>query len=66
VLELIGLYERHRSEAPPDDRPFPPALRLLVVALVVARTPRVPLPERPAAPPATREAAEPEEAAGPR
>jgi len=60
VLELIGLYEQHSSDPPPDDRPFPPAIRYLVAALVVARTPRVPLPERPGAPPATREVAESE------
>jgi len=43
---------------PPDGRPIPPAGRLIVFALIVARTPGVPLPDLPHAPPATRAEAE--------
>ena len=57
VLELLDGYDR-LVEPPGPGRVFPDALRLLVTALVLARTPDVALPERPAAPPATREAAE--------
>ena len=57
VLELLDGYES-LVESPGPGRVFPDALRLLVTALVLARTPDVALPERPAAPPATREAAE--------
>ena len=57
VLELLDGYER--LVAPPGPgRVFPEALRLLVMALVLARTPDVPLPERPSAPLPVREAAE--------
>jgi hypothetical protein len=59
VLELLDLYAEHRAEPAPDDRPFPLSVRFLVAALVVARTPDVPLPERPQAPPPTRAEAEP-------
>jgi uncharacterized protein len=57
VLEQIDLYERHVA-APVDGRPFPPAIRFLVMALTIARTPAVPLPDRPHAPPPTRAEAE--------
>ena len=62
VLELLDLYEQHKHEPPSDGRPFPPAGRFVVTALAVARTPDVPLPARPDAPPPTR--AEAERAAG--
>ena len=43
VLELLDLFDEHL--APPEDgRPIPAAARLLVFALIVARTPDVPLP----------------------
>jgi predicted TIM-barrel fold metal-dependent hydrolase len=58
VLELLDHYEAHRDEPPPDGRPYPPAGRLLVTALAVARTPDVPLPQLPQAPPPTRAEAE--------
>jgi predicted TIM-barrel fold metal-dependent hydrolase len=58
VLELLDLYDAHRAEPASDGRPFPPAVRLLVASLVLARTPDVPLPERPGAPPPTRAEAE--------
>ena len=58
VLELLDLYEEHLEPPPPGVR-FPEAIRLLLAATTVARTPDVPLPERPGAPPPTREEAEP-------
>jgi len=58
VLELLDHYAAHRDVPPPDDRPFPPAGRFIVTALAVARTPDVPLPERPQAPPPIRAEAE--------
>jgi hypothetical protein len=58
VLELLDIYEAHKHEPPTDGRPFPPAGRLVVTALALARTPDVPLPERPHAPPPTRDEAE--------
>ena len=58
VLELLDLYEQHKHEPPTDGRPFPPAGRFVVTALAVARTPDVPLPARPQAPPPTRAEAE--------
>jgi predicted TIM-barrel fold metal-dependent hydrolase len=57
VLELLELYEEHLEPAPPGRR-FPLAVRLLVVAATVARTPDVPLPALPHAPPPTQEEAE--------
>ncbi len=57
VLELLDGYAR--LVAPPrPGRVFPEALRLVVMALVLARTPGVALPERPAAPAPVRAAAE--------
>jgi hypothetical protein len=58
VLELLDLYEEHKHEPPTDGRPYPPAGRFVVTALAVARTPDVPLPDRPGAPPPTRDEAE--------
>jgi uncharacterized protein len=58
VLELLDIYEAHKHEPPSDGRPFPPAGRFVVTALAVARTPDVPLPARPQAPPPTRDEAE--------
>jgi predicted TIM-barrel fold metal-dependent hydrolase len=57
VLELLDLFDEHM--APPEDgRPIPSAARLLVFALIVARTADVPLPELPEAPHPTRAEAE--------
>lgn len=67
VLALLDSFEEHAHEPAPDGRPIPPAGRLLVAALIVARTPDVAVPEGAAAP-ATREEAEthtPEHAEGP-
>jgi hypothetical protein len=58
VLELLDLYAAHRDEPPDGNRPFPPAGRFLAMALIVARTPAAPLPERPQAPAPTRAEAE--------
>ena len=58
VLELLDLYAEHRDDPPTDGRPYPPAGRFLITALGVARTPDVPLPDRPAAPHPTRDEAE--------
>jgi uncharacterized protein len=57
VLELLDLYEGH-LEPPSPGRRFSEAIRLLVAATTVARTPDVPLPDRPGAPPPTRAEAE--------
>ena len=57
ILELLDEYEAGVDEGPLA-RPFPPAVRYLVAAIIVARTPDVPLPARPDAPPPTREEAE--------
>jgi hypothetical protein len=43
VLELLDLYEAHLAP-PPDGRVYPIALRLLLAACTVARTPDVSLP----------------------
>jgi uncharacterized protein len=58
VLELLDLYAAHRDEPPDGSRPFPPAGRFLAMALIVARTPAAPLPDRPEAPAPTRAEAE--------
>ncbi len=57
VLEELDAFDRELAPPPPDQR-FPAALRRVVHALIVARTPDVPLPALPAAPAPTREAAE--------
>ena len=57
VLELLDLYEQHLAPPPPGFR-FSEAIRLLLMATTIARTPDVPLPERPQAPPPTRAEAE--------
>jgi uncharacterized protein len=57
VLELIDLYEEHLEPPPPGVR-FPEAIRLLMAATTIARTPDVPMPDRPSAPPPTREHAD--------
>jgi predicted TIM-barrel fold metal-dependent hydrolase len=57
VLELLDDFDEHI--APPEEgRPVPTAARLLVFALIVARTPDVPLPYLPDAPAPTRAEAE--------
>jgi len=58
VLEQLDRYEADLAPPPPGAR-FPVALRHVVHALVIARTPDVPLPPRPDAPPPTRAEAEP-------
>jgi len=57
ILELLDAYEAG-VDGGPLARPFPPAVRYLVAAITLARTPDVPWPERPDAPPPTREEAE--------
>jgi hypothetical protein len=57
VLEELDRYEETLAPPPPGQR-FPHAVRYLVHALCIARTPDVPLPELPAAPPPTRAEAE--------
>jgi predicted TIM-barrel fold metal-dependent hydrolase len=57
VLGLLDLYEEHLAPAPEGTR-YPAAVRLLLAATTVARTPDVPLPELAGAPPPTRAAAE--------
>ena len=56
VLEELDAYERELAPPPPGQR-FPLALRRIVHALIVARTPDVPLPALPGAPEPTRAAA---------
>ena len=56
ILELLDAYEAG-VDGGPLARPFPPAVRYLVAAITLARTPDVPWPERPDAPPPTREEA---------
>jgi predicted TIM-barrel fold metal-dependent hydrolase len=57
ILRSLDLYEAELAPPPPTQR-FPEATRHLVHALVVARTPDVPLPPLPDAPPPTRAEAE--------
>jgi predicted TIM-barrel fold metal-dependent hydrolase len=57
VLESLDRYAAELTPPPPGIR-YPPATRHLVHALVVARTPDVPLPALPAAPAPTRAEAE--------
>ena len=57
VLEQLDRYEAELAPPPPGQR-FPVAVRYLVHALCVARTPDVPLPALPGAPPPTRAEAE--------
>jgi hypothetical protein len=54
VLELLHLFEEHLTP-PEDGRPLPPAGRLLVLALFIARTPDVELGPLPALPSADRD-----------
>ena len=49
VLDLLETYEEHIAEVPQGQR-IPPAARLLLAAVTVARTPNVPLPDLPDAP----------------
>jgi hypothetical protein len=57
VLGLLDNYAEMDAATPPGAR-YPEALRLLVAATSIARTPDVPLPELPDAPPPTRAEAE--------
>jgi predicted TIM-barrel fold metal-dependent hydrolase len=57
VLGLLETYTEHITE-PPEGQRIAPAARLLLVAVTVARTPDIPLPDLPDAPPPTREEAE--------
>jgi predicted TIM-barrel fold metal-dependent hydrolase len=57
VLELLELYEEHVTPRGEGER-IAPAARFLIAAVAVARTPHVPLPDLPDAPPPTREEAE--------
>jgi uncharacterized protein len=57
VLQSLDRYAEELAPPPPGLR-FPAATRYLVHALVVARTPDVPLPALPDAPPPTRAEAE--------
>jgi uncharacterized protein len=57
VLWLLETYEAHITPVPEGLR-IHPAARLLIVAVTIARTPDVPLPELPDAPPPTREEAD--------
>ena len=57
VLEQLDRYEAEVEPPPPGQR-FPTAVRLMVHALCIARTPDVPLPALPGAPPPTRAEAE--------
>jgi predicted TIM-barrel fold metal-dependent hydrolase len=57
VLEQLDRYEAELAPPPPGMR-FPVAVRYMVHALNIARTPDVPLPSLPAAPPPTRAEAE--------
>jgi hypothetical protein len=57
ILGSLDHYEAELAPPPPGQR-FPEATRHLVHALVVARTPDVPLPPLPDAPPPTRAEAE--------
>jgi uncharacterized protein len=58
VLRLLDLFAEHRDTPAPDGRRIPPAGRLLVAAIAVARTPDVPVPDLVEAPEPTREEAE--------
>jgi uncharacterized protein len=57
VLGLLETYEANLTDVPEGQR-IAPAARLLVAAMTIARTPDVPLPDLPDAPPPTREEAE--------
>ena len=57
VLELLDLFEEYRDVLE-EGRPIPPATRLMVFALTVARTPDAPLPGAAGASAPTRDHAE--------
>ena len=63
VLDLLDTFDANMGP-PVDGRPIPPAARLMVFALIVARTPDVPVPALPGAPHATRADAEAHEPQG--
>lgn len=58
VMRLLDLFAEHLAVPAEDDRPIPPAGRLLVAALAVVRTPDVPVPVLEDAPAPTRDEAE--------
>jgi uncharacterized protein len=57
VIELLDLYEQHLGPPRPGAR-YPEAIRLLLMATTIARTPDVPLPRRAYASPPTGAEAE--------
>jgi hypothetical protein len=57
LLGLMDAYEAGKDQRVPG-RPFPPAVRYLIAAITVARTPGAGLPEAADAPEPTREEAE--------
>jgi predicted TIM-barrel fold metal-dependent hydrolase len=63
VLDLLDRFDEHFAP-PVEGSPIPPAARLMVFALIVARTPDVPLPDLPEWPHATRAEAEAHEPQG--
>ncbi len=48
MIELIDAFERQAAQTP-EGRPFPRGLQLAVLALNIARTPDVPVPDAPLA-----------------
>jgi uncharacterized protein len=63
VLDLLDRFDEHFAP-PVEGSPIPPAARLMVFALIVARTPGAPLPDLPEWPHATRAEAEAHEPQG--
>ena len=63
VLDLLDRFDEHFAP-PVEGSPIPPAARLMVFALIVARTPDAPLPDLPEWPHATRAEAEAHEPQG--
>ena len=57
VLDLLERYQEH-LRPPHEGERMPPAARLLFAAVVIARTPDVPLPDLPGTPPPTRDEAQ--------
>ena len=63
MLDLLDLFDEHLAP-PTEGRPIPQAARLLIFALIAARTPDAPLPALPDAPHPTRAEAEAHEPRG--